>query len=779
MGDLKRHQVSLVEPAHAAAAEKLDAARKRGALEGELTDDALAARKLLIGDETRTRAALDATRNLDMRSRTDVFCIGNFQGGGQPFGKVAELRIWGVALSAEEVEINSRTILSGNEPGLLAYYPFNGDARSHAAAGGFDGDNVGGLAEPWGCAAPIGHPEPGAFDQPPVPRDAVVSAEYASYGVDPASGQRNAMMRRFIATPTAGGITLLMHKRIEALALRWIGNTQFKPTLLGYIEGAPPVPSENLTLDPASYNGATSVELATEEAVSYAWSREDTDQRGDSLGGFGALAWAFEGSLLGIKGFQTEGVVGFQGQRDTRSTTSNSTSVTATAGRSVTDRLALRGHAEADAKFPRLGRRFIPKNVGYALVVSALADVFVTRLARSQRMVAYEVRPVQDIPPDVNTITFLINPAYTMNGSLDGLTGSLPTSERYFPQVVQMRAQYGAQFPASDYRLHDAYARKAAIDKREQEREAYFASFQVNPAAFAGKLDAQPTAATDQDAAQADTEKQLEKLKFLVDVQGLLHSAAAKAVWQKKMQRHLENVGKRNIVNSVVWDADGGLHAESQQFASTVEHTIGGAYEADFDAGLHTEGLATVGVGVAWSLTFTQSQRMSQTLSKTESNSQGFALNVDLSGVEHQGITDFKDRPFVPGEKVDRYRFMSFYLEGDTSHFHDFFNAAVDPEWLAGNDEEARALRQVDRSKANKTWRALHRVTDVERPALAGFGTDPRGLVETPTPVSELADLKAAVSGLKQENRQLQRKLDQILARLPAVAPASLVPAKD
>jgi hypothetical protein len=37
--------------------------------------------------------------------------------------------------------------------------------------------------------------------------------------------------------------------------------------------------------------------------------------------------------------------------------------------------------------------------------------------------------------------------------------------------------------------------------------------------------------------------------------------------------------------------------------------------------------------------------------------------------------------------------------------------------------------------------------------------------------VSELADLKAAVSGLKQENRQLQRKLDQILARLP-VAPA-------
>ncbi|CAC5344224.1 MULTISPECIES: hypothetical protein [Planktothrix] len=73
---------------------------------------------------------------------------------------------------------------------------------------------------------------------------------------------------------------------------------------------------------------------------------------------------------------------------------------------------------------------------------------------------------------------------------------------------------------------------------------------------------------------------------------------------------------------------------------------------------------------------------MTQTMSKTESRSKGFELNIDLSGMENKGVTDYKDNPILPGEKVDRYRFMSFYLEGSTQHFQDFFNYVVDPEWL-------------------------------------------------------------------------------------------------
>jgi hypothetical protein len=89
---------------------------------------------------------------------------------------------------------------------------------------------------------------------------------------------------------------------------------------------------------------------------------------------------------------------------------------------------------------------------------------------------------------------------------------------------------------------------------------------------------------------------------------------------------------------------------------------------------------------------------------------------------------------------------MSYYLEGTTKHFHDFFNQVVDPEWLQSNDEEARALRQTQAGKANKTWRILHRVTYVSRPALKGFGKDTRELRKIPQPkVDPMEELKAQV----------------------------------
>jgi len=43
-----------------------------------------------------------------------------------------------------------------------------------------------------------------------------------------------------------------------------------------------------------------------------------------------------------------------------------------------------------------------------------------------------------------------------MNGSLDGLTGSNATSDRFFRHVPEMRNQYGSLYPASYYRLQEA-----------------------------------------------------------------------------------------------------------------------------------------------------------------------------------------------------------------------------------------------------------------------------------------------------------------------------------
>ncbi len=66
-------------------------------------------------------------------------------------------------------------------------------------------------------------------------------------------------------------------QRLEDLTLQWVGNTQIKPTLLGYIEGAPPVPSENLTVK-SDYDGAAAVSLMQSIDTVY------TFQRTESLG---------------------------------------------------------------------------------------------------------------------------------------------------------------------------------------------------------------------------------------------------------------------------------------------------------------------------------------------------------------------------------------------------------------------------------------------------------------------------------------------------------------
>ena len=99
--------------------------------------------------------------------------------------------------------------------------------------------------------------------------------------------------------------------------------------------------------------------------------------------------------------------------------TTNESAVGASSSLSTSDSILLTGQAEERAAFPAVGPRWVPKNVGYALVISGMADVYITKLKRSGRMVSYDVRPVEDVPLDVNTITFQINPAYTLNGSLD------------------------------------------------------------------------------------------------------------------------------------------------------------------------------------------------------------------------------------------------------------------------------------------------------------------------------------------------------------------------
>ncbi|WP_424102256.1 LamG-like jellyroll fold domain-containing protein [Moorena producens] len=91
-------------------------------------------------------------------SQSDISTIGNVDAGSQPFGKLSEVRIWETALTENEIVANSKTLLSGNEPNLAAYYPLNEatgtDIRDHSPNSNH-GTATG--TSWWACAAPIGN----------------------------------------------------------------------------------------------------------------------------------------------------------------------------------------------------------------------------------------------------------------------------------------------------------------------------------------------------------------------------------------------------------------------------------------------------------------------------------------------------------------------------------------------------------------------------------------------------------------------------------------------
>ncbi len=626
-------------------------------------------------------------------------------------GQVSDVRIWEGLRSQDEIVSLNRKRLTGKEPGLLLYWPLD---EQDATTGEFQ-DLVG-----------ENHAVPQQVDDSAVrtistsvlslaPSDALLSGEYAAMQTD-RQGKIFTLLRKLYFFGVADKVKVLTSTRIEELERRWLGNAQFAPTLLGYMEGAPPVPSENLT-EETDYRGATSVELQLSEDTTYRWER--SQQAGVGWNMDGGMGWASNTSLgvgigpvSGSESVSTEFLA--KGTLNGQYSWLHDSEIESQVGLNQSHRLALKGKKEADdaAEITEVGSRYIPKNVGYAAVVSSLADVFVFRLRRSGIMVGYEVTPVADIPPDINTITFMMNPAYTMNGTLDGQVGMQAADDLFYSHVPDMRSQYGSLYPASYYRLKEAYELKQMIQEEDSERESLYMNYNSN-LVDEGYLSSKSES---KEVSEGDAEDSLEEVDQNV-VESSSNSSGELESWQEKMEALALKAQKQNIVNTYVWDGDGGLRSETQQFSSTIQQTIGGSFS--LDGGLGFTGSYKGGT-LGYELTFLATFHLTQTMKKSETVSKGFSLNVTVD-CENEGITDQRDFPLNPGQKVDRYRFMSFYLAPKTDHFNHFFENVVDPEWLMSNDEEARTLREIDQTAPNKTWKVMHRVTYVERPALSAI----------------------------------------------------------
>ena len=98
--------------------------------------------------------------------------------------------------------------------------------------------------------------------------------EYADLQTD-AEGQLTGVMKRCYGYVKDGAWHLMTGYKVGNLTTEWVGQVQANPQIIGFIEGAPPVPSENMTSTSArlgeyeDYNGTAVIELEEPKSVNY------------------------------------------------------------------------------------------------------------------------------------------------------------------------------------------------------------------------------------------------------------------------------------------------------------------------------------------------------------------------------------------------------------------------------------------------------------------------------------------------------------------------------
>lgn len=615
-------------------------------------------------------------------------------------GQLEEVRIWRAVRTTEQIQDNLFGRLTGDYADLIAYYTM--DAGGMLSDGGLRGNDLPVQAASYVLStAPIG-------DDTPLARNvltglatrfnrhlgsAPAATEYAMLQTA-ADGTPGAAFRRAYAFVDATGAwRLVTGFTVGDMTAEWVGQAQFDPQLIGYLEGAPPVPSENLTVAD-SYAGASTVAFteATSSTYTYASSRDSGFDSSFELSvGQGAEGQTFLGLIeieapLGIGVGQVEMTSAVEGGFDigakanfemSLSWLNDSSHGTGTTQTRVSS-LGLTGAKEVTAAYP-VGQRFVPDNTGFALVQSQTADVFALRLAHTGALIAYQMRPNPDIPKDWNVITFPINSRYTKQGVLDGKVGHRPDKVDY-PNALR---------PSPDisyFKPIEAYALKSRIQRQEQELATLFAQRSVDANQLSG---------------------------------GTLPDAVLPV--------------RQNLVNTYVWTADGGQFAETQQGMDTYSESAGGAYAFAGMAGITASmDVSIFGAAVSFGMSAMFGGHLNLSITKTKDSEHDFG--VDASAAPEQDITTRDsqgNRVGVPG-KVDAYRWMTFYLAPQAEHHDLFFNQVVDPIWLAqSGDASAVALRQARQdSKRPAAWRVLHRVTYVSR-VLEPLSNQPPSLEKT------------------------------------------------
>jgi len=636
------------------------------------------------------------------------FTVGGYFAGGNLVdgfgGQLDELRIWEKARSLDELNGDRFRPLMGDEHGLVAYWNFNArslaDQTGHGNLGTFAGPTPPVLID---STAPVSSEGPyvrnvyggmvTTYQRSLDGRPGVI--EYGDVARDRAGSPTGVLARGYYFR--SGSMQMPPGFTVGTLRLTYLGQVQTNPTLVGYIEGAPPVPSENLsrpfyvsTAAPFfNYFGASSVTLTEAEATTFTFTTNDS---------VGTVMYDIAASVGYAGAFKTGAstliwnelasaeyalTARYKGSEIVGSAAAESRASSWT--KTLSDTLALRGDWEPEQKDvsgylnPVVGRRFLPANTGYALVVSQTADLYVSQLDTTGAMVGRFTIPNLEIPPDTNIITFQISDKYVKNGTLDGKVGLV--NDTSYSNADYERGSY--------FQPLEAYRLKARIERENLELTALYDQFNVRRKASLSNADVSYG-----ESLFADLES-----KLFVNRTG---SASV----------------RKSLCNTYVWSAAGGLHAEEEQFSDTRQVTYSGFRKAVQTAGASISAKVLGGLplsqGVVASYDFLSGQQVDFTVGKAQTNDTKFGLSVAVPG--DPILLGWKGSAYTPGPcpgKVNSYRFNAFYLAPsieNASKFHEI----VDEVWKHSDDPNAVALRQA-RISGNSVWRVLYRVTYVNR----------------------------------------------------------------
>lgn len=642
-------------------------------------------------------------------------------------GTLEEVRIWRTVRTAEQISDNLFTRLRGDKQHLLGYWPFDRDSTEPGTTSvrdeGLRGNHLAfstkrprillstapistDTAEVRSALADVRTPFHDTIGGGPG------ASEYADLQYD-AKGEALGVLKRCYGFVRGGRWHLVTGYKVGDLTTEWVGQAQFDPQLTGYVEGAPPVPSENLTGKDDGYAGASSVEFTEADQVvrslSSSRTRSTSTAFNFALGGETDADTMTITAPLGI-GTATPLAKGqlklaATGSLEFSNTWSEDTQVSQGTNTSRKTKLALTGHPEDSAKLlnQAIGRRYVPANTGLALVRSQTADVFALRLAHTGALVAYRMLPNPDIPPDWNVIHFPINPRYTKQGTLDGAVGfddRGKVTDLDYPAATG----YGEY---SYFKPRDAYALKRRITRDQQRLHAFYESTSTE----AGHR-------TDSDPAEKQARSVLRSMGMTADPQETGRATGGSAA--------AAAFSHRDLVNTYVWTAQGGFFAESTEATDAVSETTSGSYTYSSMFGGSFD-LTFGALGLGWSVHLDASRGggFSVTRAKSKESTRSFGLDVqcapsgDLQRRDTTGkpVYDAAGQPVLVPGKVDAYRFLTFYLGETSANFDDFYHKVVDPAWFQSSSApDAAALRQARQSSAKPPcWRILHRVTYVSR----------------------------------------------------------------